>query len=435
MGAEAYRTRYETGIEAATNGLKFSPDDEQAARATMQSNFDSLDPSVKQEVGGAYQDLNESLFGGLDKIQDPAARFAEFQKRRAGLLITAAGIPPAAAYAAEGGIPPTLRTDIPSPTGLTEPGMGIVGGFGGGLSLQGGGAPGVSRTDTAAGAGIPPVAAPGGVAAMGGPTTFGGQPGGVLYPAPEGQSTQTTDITNESAAVIKNAPTEMMRLNMMDDAMHVFQAGGWSKDRTHLASDAQGLKNALDDAGIHIIPQSAVDAIAPKNLSGAQLFSALLRPFVTQQLRDAVSGTGAGRIREEVTAFLNSASESTDPLTLLKLINQVKFGVAVGYDRAHAWRDYRQLLVRGDPSVAGMYPGDFYQWYNDSPRLENIDKAYGGNMDMSPYSTKGVLGIGGKTFPTPPAGALRLLESNPGRYRTQFDSKYGPGAAERALAK
>lgn len=189
-----------------------------------------------------------------------------------------------------------------------------------------------------------------------------------------------TTIMNEQ----KDIPQAIKRLDMMNQALTTFQAGGGAQFRTSAGKLLQAFKNSGLD-----IDQGLIDKVGNQNLASTQVFDSEVRPQVINELKQAAQGTGRV-MRSEVDAFLAMMNSTTDPRALTSMLNQARYNISVSNDQANKFIKYKGLLDKKDPSVQGYGPGDFYTWYNNQPM--QLPQATGSGLPLGPQA--GAMGAG-----------------------------------------
>jgi len=105
--------------------------------------------------------------------------------------------------------------------------------------------------------------------------------------------------------------------------------------------------------------------------------------MVIGELRQVQQGMGRA-MASEVNAFINMADATTDPMALMSILNQAKYSLQVGYSQAQKFPEFKKLLARKDPTVDGMNPADYYTWYNNTTRPEDLPSKTGGGLNLAP---------------------------------------------------
>lgn len=313
---------------------------------------------------------------------------AQLGKNISGILI-GSGVTPDAVRALGGQVAPGVQT-LPTTAGGEAPVMV------GGPLLQGNrvvplGAGGIGSTGTAptgvqGGTPVSPTGAP--INALGGAAAgrvgmIGPTPGITQRAEMEATGKAGGDIAQDMVDDARELPMMIKRLDMMQGALTQFQAGGGADIRAKLAQTLQAL-GASD---------KVVNAVGNESLSATQVFNAEVKPFAITLLKQSAQGTGRV-MRSEVDQFLGMLNAATDPDAIMQILNQTRYGLQVGFDRAsNKFPAFKQALAKGDPSVAGLDLSDFYGWYNRQLRPKELPQATPGGLQLGPVSNQGVLGI------------------------------------------
>lgn len=395
-----------SGVEAVNQAIMLAGNDMTKLGPAMQSRFGTLPGQVQADVMPYGNQVLESLTGGMEGMTGDEKQ-QEYLKRRAAFMI-ANKLSPDAAYASMGGVQPQVVTGPYGQGGAQQPVMiGGPGTLGGG----GGSGPSLALPTPSGGGPSPSTPAPG-----------GGIPLGPTSPslAETEQLKKTGDVAGtiqeEMTTAGRDLPSHLNRLDVLSGALEGFQAGGGADARANVAKSLQAVRGVFPD----LVPQSLVDSVGNQSLSDTQLFSANIKPFVTGMLREAAQGTGAGRIRSEVEAFLKSADETTDPRALIRILNQAKYTLQVETDRAQNWPVFNDLVKKGDPSVRGYGPADYYTWWNQN-RAGKMSGSGGPGLDTSPYSTTSPKGTQPKVEDIPTG---KIVVQGGVRYRKQQDGSF-----------
>lgn len=358
------QTQAQSGLDAVLKALPAGMADPSQLDSAIKMHMSTLSPTAQARVAPAVESLKHSLLDGLP--DDPAQAQKVFQTRIGGHMISA-GFTPDSLRAITGQLAPTVESGPYGPGGAQKP------------VVIGGPAAGPANPLSPLGAGANPGAGTNRNALMPeGPTqeqtaanTAAGGVGGA--------------VSGEMSDLARGLPTVLKRMDNTIDALGGFQSGGGANIRTSVAKAIQAVKNA--GAGDYI-PQNLVDAVGNQNLGATELFNANIKPFVTEQLREAATGSGAGRIRAEVEAFLKSADATTDPATLMRIFNQARYHLQVGYDQSQKFVDFKQALGRKDPSVAGLGESDFFPYYAKNFGSKPLPTSNaGGGLDLGPKPT------------------------------------------------
>lgn len=354
----------QSGLAAFMKSLPAVAADPTQWKGIVNANMATLSPTARARVAPAIESLRQSLTDDLP--DDPVQAKAVFNNRLGGLM-TAGGVTPEGIKAIYG-TPTTVDTG-----GGIHPGLQLPPQLGGGFAPSG-----APLGKTLAPQIITPELGPEGVptpTVVGGegssnPLAVGGTPGaktGDLGLAGPSQSQKTynagvgvkaSDLQDEMATNARGIPIASRKLDAMVDALGGFQSGGWADLRSGVGQFMQGLKNA----GASFVTQDMIDKVANSSLSDSQIFNAQIKPFVISALKDSAQGTGRV-MRSEVDQFLQMADASKDPVALMKVLNLAKQSMAVNLDQAIEFPEFKQLLARKDPSVAGLNMVDFPAWY------------------------------------------------------------------------
>lgn len=310
-----------SGLTSVFTGLLGALKDPSTFDADIATRMPTLSPSAQRAVTAALPGIKASLFDGLSS--DPTVANEQYKQRLAALLI---GTPIGAdgVRAITGTMAPTMTT-VTGPQG--QPMSGVAGG-----SVTGQ----PSFTPLAVG-----------------PTTEkaaemaseGGVVGG---------------IESDMATAGADFPGMISTIKQATKVMDMMQTGGGADFRANLGKALQFFKNA----GASGITDDFINQVANGDLKSSQALQAMLRNFVTGQLREASSGTGAGRIKSEVDAYLKSADVTTDPGALRLLFNAALQRMQIDYDMSQEYPKYKKALQ--DPnSIESLYgPAGFYSWYD-----------------------------------------------------------------------
>lgn len=310
-----------SGLNSVFQGLLSGLNDPTTFDANVKSRMATLSPSAQQAVIQALPNIKAALFDGLPA--DPAAAGATYQQRLAAMIV-GSGFGPEGVRAVTGTLAPQVVT-VTGPNG--EP-----------ITMQVGG----------------PMTGPGG-----GPTIMSG-PGSERQHQLNVEGQVAGDTANDMANAAQALPETLITLQNTTDMLSQMQTGGGADLRMGLGKALQFFKNA----GAKGISQDLIDQVANGNLAASETLVGYLRNFVTGQLRVASQGTGAGRIKSEVDAYLSLADQTTDPKALLNFLNLAKQQLQLEYDRSQTYPDFKKALEAGDPEATRYGPAGFYQWYN-----------------------------------------------------------------------
>lgn len=379
-----------------------------------------LSPTAAARVAPAMQDIYRSLTDGLPQ-DNPAAFKAGFNQRAAAMVLSGGFGPEVnkALYGTPGtqdtggSIVPTLQLPpqfgpgmVAGPGTLTKtlPPTLTSGPFGEGGAEKPvimGGAPNALAGPTPNQTGVNPLTGSSPSVPSGGSfetRAFESGPQGPSQAQTEANKAagkMTGDIQSDMMASQKDLPAAVKRLDMMNDALTHFQAGGGAQFRTSAAKVLQGFKNAGLD-----IDQKTIDKVGNQDLASSQIFESEVRPQVITELKQAAQGTGRV-MRSEVDAFMKMMDSTTDPKALTGMLNQVRYNIAVGHDQANKYVKYKSLLDTRDPSVQGYGPSDFYTWYNNQPQV--LPTATGSGINLAPVGGAKGAGTGKPTHRYDPA--------------------------------
>jgi len=83
-----------------------------------------------------------------------------------------------------------------------------------------------------------------------------------------------------------------------------------------------------------------------------------------------------------------------DPQALMKLLNQARYQLQVGYDQSQKYVDFKDMQRNNAPEVSKYKdPSDFYAWYNKNYSPKNLPQQTEGGVSLAPRSNEGVKGI------------------------------------------
>ena len=336
----------------------------------MMTQLKLMPEEIQQRVLPAVQSFAQAMTSGLPA--DPVAGKQEYNKRLNASLL-GSGVANDAMMQSLGILPKQVVQGPYGPGGA--PSATVVGGppWAGGNSLAPGGA---SSTST-------------------GGSTSG--PGPLVGLTPEQEEYQRSsgkaagDLQSEMATRSEALPAALRRIDMMTDALKDFQSGGWADARAAIAKNLQGARNA----GATFISPDLINAVGNNSLPATQLFNAQVKPLVIGELKSAAQGTGRV-MRSEVDAFINMMDATTDPMTLMNLLNQAKYSLQVGNAQAQKFPQFKQLLAKKDPSVAGMNLPDYFSWFNANTKPGDLPSVLG-TGSLAPSSVGAAQGGLGQT--------------------------------------
>lgn len=338
MTQGAQQEQATSGLGAVIKGLLPSLEDPSTFPANVSTWTSTLSPSARASVEKALPYLQSAL---TDNLPDGEAGLDVFQQRLSAMAL-AAGIGPDTIRAATGAIPPTIVQTV-GPEG--QPVTQVVGGdVVGAPAAAGTLAVGPTQTESAESAALGATA-----------------------------SAIQAEI-NETASGI---PSGLKSIRTMGDALKTFQAGGGADVRQALGKTLQALKNA----GMSGIDQEMIDAVGNGDLSAQAVFESNIRPFVTNQLKMAVQGTG-NVMRPEVDAFMQMADSTTDPEALTSLLNKALYIMQVGYDKTQKWTEFRKAVKSG--KLGDLELSDFQSWYAGQLDESKLPGKTNGGLSFEP---------------------------------------------------
>ncbi len=300
-----------TGLGAVIRGAFPAITDPSTFLPTVEAWSSTLSPEARDRVNAAMPALKAALVDGLP--DDPAQAGPIFQQRLASMAL-AAGIGPETVRASTGTMSPQVVTTV-GPQG--QPVSQVLGGPVTGNAL-------------------------GGATINVGPTTSESASMGAIGSTSGG-------IANDISMMAKALPSTVRSIDSMEKALTEFQAGGGAGVRENLARAAQAFKNI----GVEGITDKLIDDVANGSLAATQTFNANLSLFLANQLKATLAGTG-NIMRPEVDALMGQISASTDPNTLMDVLQKARYMVRVGYDMSEKWLEYKKT---GEPLE------DFPMWY------------------------------------------------------------------------
>ena len=363
------QTQAGSGLTAVLSGLLPALNDPTTFDASVAARMKTLSPSAAAAVASAMPSIKASLFDGLSK--DPAVAAAQYQQRLAAAMV-GAGFSSEGVRAASGTMAPTV-INVKDSKGRDVP-MEIGGPMTGG-----------SQTTP-----LTP----------GGPTTAEAN----QY-ASEG--TVAGSIAADMAGASQALPSTLITIDNAIGLLSKFPTGGGADIASNFAKVGQAFQRVL---GKDVVPDELINKIAggdkdhPGALAAQQTLTANLRNFVTNQLKVASAGTGSGRIKSEVDAFLSLADITTDPQALLNILTMAKKQLSIEAEMAKAYPQFQKDLK--DPnSEASLYgPTGFYTYFNNKKLdLKNLEDLPGNSL---PLDTT----IGDTTKVPPPPGWLSAEE-------------------------
>jgi hypothetical protein len=340
------QTQFDTGMHAlqvgASNAAAFGKNGQDAARYILDAPS-NLSPETQKAISGPMGDLATAMADGNPDRAGVAQRLT-------GWLLASGAVSPAQAYGAFGSPPPQVVEGFdPSGARVTIPyGGSIMGGTPGGIGASAG-------VTTPTGPGTEP-----GIAAAPSPYITRG-PGAEQqqYQQKAGQIQDQVMDTQEHLPVLEN------KLDMMLGAMKNVNFGPGSSFKRTLEENVRTMR----EAGVPV--PNSWDKIIESQLPDRQLFSALIKQFATESMKEATLGTGAGRIKSEVDTFLNSMSENMMPSALFKLIYNTKRNLEQYSDQADNWVHFKNNVGTGEYS-GYRDAADYYDWWRNT-RLKSVN--------------------------------------------------------------
>lgn len=344
-----------TGQQKLIQSLLPGINDPSTVKPIVDNTLAAMSPSARDANSKAYGNIVTSLTDGLPS--DPDAAKGEYQRRLSAMLI-GAGVPSDAIRSVTGTVPQ-----------------------------------GISMQPVGEGGALVPVQTGGPV--TGAPSaTIVGQPSAPVTGQSQTQQTANAARGGVAAGIDGDMTAQsalqpaLNRINIMQDTLKDFQAGGGADVRQRLGTAMQAMKNA----GLPISDDS-IAKVANGSLPAGQVFDTEVKPLVLQSLRNDIQGTGRA-MRTEVDSYLTSMDQTKDPAALMKLLNQARYSLQVGYDQSQKYVDFKDAQRQNDPSVAKYKdPSDFYAWYNSNYKPENLPQATPGGVSLAPRSSEGVKGI------------------------------------------
>lgn len=314
-----------SGLSLVMDGLLPAVNDPGMFDSLVASRMHILSPSAKTSVEAAMPGLKAALFDGLDKLS-PEDAAAEYKQRLSAMMV-------GSGFSGEG---------IRQVTGTLAPQQVQY------VDKEG-------RTHSAI---------------VGGPVVGDTQLNDISAGPSTAEQTQlaaegalASGIETDLSAAAADMPKILTNMDHMIEALSQIQTGGGADIRTNLGKSLQFFKNA----GVQGITDEMINGVANGDLAATQTLAALMRSFVTDQMKQSTLGTGAGQVAAEVQAFLDSADITTDPQALLNLFQVARQKLQIDYDRAAKYSEFKQLLGKPGPEgdLARQFgPQGYYQWYN-----------------------------------------------------------------------
>lgn len=315
-----------------------------------QAILETLSPSAAPRVRKAYGAVVKSLTDGLLKLP-PEKRLEEYQKRAAAMFVGSGG-DESAIRAQLGTIAPSVSMQPVGTEGETVPVQ-----TGGGMTEK----PSAKILDS--GESEAPIS--------------------TLSPAElklkEKQGEVAGEFEQEYAGITEALPS-IKRIDMMQTAMSKAQLGGGADIRISMGKTLQALKNA----GFDGITQENIDNVGNSDLAASQLFDALVKPMLISELSDISQHLGKASANE-INTYMASMEATTDPKTVMQLLNKAKYDIQVEYDKANKYAEFKKLLKAKDPSVADYDgPSDFGLYYINTLDPNSLPQATPGGINLAP---------------------------------------------------
>lgn len=271
--------------------------------------------------------------------------------------------------------PSTVPTGMP-PTSTTAPPGGAPGGAPG-STTPAGIIPAAAPTPAEDGVVPPAMGAP--AAAAGAPAPAGppgtvrgpiGQQTGEQKAFQDAEGKRKSEVFNTTQGEVNAAASEIPKLtDGMDQLQNVLQgflAGPGTETRAQMAQTILGWGSVL---GFDTQKQSQLAQLAdrlvkggPNALADEQEFTALVRSYAVNQLKQAATGTGRVML-PEVEAFMKAIDVNMTPQAMMQLINgQGRLAVQRAYDRTQKWGQFADGVRTG---AIKQDIGDFTNWYTD----------------------------------------------------------------------
>jgi len=233
------------------------------------------------------------------------------------------------------------------------------------------------------------------------------------------------DVQDEVTKTAMAAPLIGRRLDALNDAMTKVKLGGLSDIRSAGAKVLQGLKNA----GVSI-SQNTIDSVSSGSLKDQQKFVALLKSLVIKQLSQDAQGQGQIRT-PEVTATLNALNETNDPAAIVEVLNQVRAGVQLAYDRGAKFRAFKKDRLKPGSDVYGLDLADFPGLYMDQINFNKLPDSTKSGFNLALAKPGNVKGGGGDLDYESPADVKAAFDSgdlSKDEARAILKRKFGKGA-------
>lgn len=316
-------------------------------------------PQAKALAEKSFGMILDSVAGGLDGLS-PEERTAKITQRLGGIAVATGATTPEAERAQSGNVAPSITMQPVGPGGAPVP------------VAAGGPAVGPQPAPHIIGQSEAPVQG--------------------LTPEQTAEQAATGTIAgdvekqmSESAGIL---PVEAKRLNLMQDMLQLFQAGGGAETRGEIGRSIQALKNL----GFTGITDEMIKKVANGDLDALQFFNQQIKQAAIGQLKDVQKGLGRASAME-INNAIDALSADQDPAALMRALNQAKYGLQVQYDQMGKWLQFKKLLATKDPSVAGLDKGDFNNWYLANSNDSALPTKTGSGIELGPRpltSAKGV---------------------------------------------
>lgn len=370
-----------TAMDRMKTNILMNPNDPQGFMNGYDAMMQDMSPLELKENGKYMQSIHDSLLSGLPADGDKARKM--FAQRVIALRL-GAGMTPDAVFQSYG-VPAASYGEVPADPVTGAPGMGVRGGMNSlfGPSGSGGGAGG---GDASGGAVVGPGGQP-----MGGNALGGGISNVTRGPTvTQSQRLKAGEtLQEEMTQTGMDAPHLLNNMDTLYNTLKGFRAGGGADWRENIASKVLQAAANLDIP----VPQSLIDLMGNRSLSDTQVFTGIAKQFATGLMRDAVQGTGAGRLKIEAEAFLQQMSAANDPQAIIDIMNNEKKNIRMHLDQADQWPKFNQMLTEGkDPTVAGKgyVAADFPTWWGEN-RRDQLLKNFAG-YSLEPFTGEGVKG-------------------------------------------
>ena len=221
-------------------------------------------------------------------------------------------------------------------------------------------------------------APPGTFTPRGNPLAIGVPSGSSVQSAAEAQSigSKAGEIQDDMQKNASNLPTAIKRLDMMNEALSQFQAGGGAITRANIGKIMQGLKNI----GLPISDDS-IKGVANDSLPASQLFMKYVTPYVTAEMRDNATA-GSTAVASTVNGYLKMMDASTDPVAIMKMLNSSRYALQLGYQQAQQWPEFKAAVRAG--KLPGYDLGDYYAYFDKNLAPKNLPAQTPGGLQLGP---------------------------------------------------